>query len=98
MEWVYSLTLMDLCMKDNGRMTSNMDSEQSLGITIRSSLQGILLKEKNQEKDALNLKVAIMKETLLTVNSMDSESTILQILVAFTKDNLKTTIWKGKVK
>ena len=96
MEWAYSSTQTDQCTKVNGKTTSSTDSAPSPGTTIRSSLPVTLLRARRQERVGLNLKVAIMKEISSMVNSMDSENTTLLILVACTKDNSKTIIWKEK--
>ena len=70
MAWAYSSIPTGRCMKVTGRTISSMVTEQNLGITTRSSLQAISLKEKRQAKVDLNLKVAIMKEISSMVNSM----------------------------
>ena len=70
MAWAYSSIPTGRCMKATGRTISSMVTEQNLGITTRSSLQAISLKEKRQAKVDLNLKVAIMKEISSMVNSM----------------------------
>ena len=96
MEWAYSSTQTDQCTKVNGKTTSSTDSAPSPGTTIRSSLPVTSLRARRQERAGLNLKVAIMKEISSMVNSMDLESTTLQIPVGSMKVNSKTTIWKVK--
>jgi hypothetical protein len=98
MEWESSSTQMDPCMKVNGRMTNNMDSEQSPGTTTRSNSQEISLRAKRPERADLNSKVAIMKAISSTVSSMELASITLLILADFMKDNSKITIWKAKEK
>lgn len=95
---VYLLTLMALCMRDNGKMTSSMDMARRAGIITKSSLLVSLSKEKKQEKVDSSLKVDTTKEILSMASFTASVNITLLILADFTKVSLKTTTWKVKVK
>ena len=61
MALVCSLIRMGACMRGNGSMTSSMDLAQSLGITIKSSIQATSHKARNLGQVDSNLRAAIMK-------------------------------------
>ena len=90
------LILMEACMMVNGLMINSMDTEQKVGIIIKSNTRVILFMEKRVGWEDLNLKVAIMKENFSMVSLTDMENTILLILENYMKVNLKIITWMEK--
>jgi hypothetical protein len=90
------LILMEACMMVNGLMINSMDTEQKVGIIIKSNTRVILFMEKRVGWEDLNLKVAIMKGNFSMVSLTDMENTILLILENYMKVNLKIITWMEK--
>jgi hypothetical protein len=96
MDLAFSLTPMEVCMKDSGWMTNSMDLALSPGTTIKSSTLETSMKVRNLETADSNLRADITRESLKTVNFTGLESTTFQILANFTRVNLNPIIWTEK--
>jgi hypothetical protein len=90
------LIIMEACMMGNGLMINNMDTEQKVGIIIKSNTRVILFMEKRVGLEDLNLKVAITKGNFSMVNLTDMENTILLTQENYMKVNLKIITWMEK--
>ena len=90
------LIIMEACMMGNGLMINNMDTEQKVGIIIKSNTRVILFMEKRVGWEDLNLKVAITKGNFSMVNLTDMENTILLTQENYMKVNLKIITWMEK--
>ena len=79
MVMVCSLTLIIQGLKENGSMTSNMESEWKLGIMVLPNIQVSFTKGKSMGGDDSNgMTEVIMREISRMVNLKVLESTILQ--------------------
>jgi hypothetical protein len=65
-------------MLGNGKMTSSMEKELSLGITIKLNLLASFKKAKKQERVNLNLKEDFTMAISLMDSFMEQENTIFQ--------------------
>lgn len=71
---------MGQCMLDNGKMTSSMEKELSLGTIIKLNLQASFKKAKKQERENLNFWGDFTMAILLMDSFMELENTIFQRL------------------
>lgn len=97
MDSASSWTPTEACMKVNGSMTNSMASELKAGITTKSNTLETSSKERNQDKEDLNLTVGSMKVILLMASSMETANITLLTPVSSTRVSSKTTIWKARV-
>ena len=85
------------CMRESGSMSSNMDTAQSAGTIIRSSIRECLLMAKNPEMEGLSSKGGTMRETSLMASFMGMANITLRIVESFMRASLRTIIWTAKV-